>query len=68
MKRMSQPDASAAAEKSPVAWFVMLERARERNDFEGAARASMRLRRLGIDVRYISPVEAQDEQAVTSPR
>jgi len=38
--------------ESPVAWFFILERARECGDFERAANAQKELRRLGIEVRY----------------
>lgn len=37
---------------SPAAWFVMLEIARKRGDFEQAARAQRELKRLGVEVRY----------------
>ena len=37
---------------SPVAWFVVLERARLKNDFETAAKAEQELRRLGVIVKY----------------
>jgi len=43
---------------SPVGWFVALERARERNDFEHAANAIRQLRRHGIKVEYL-PNERQ---------
>lgn len=39
-------------ENSPVAWFVVLEQARQGNDFERAAKARQELKRLGVDVKY----------------
>ncbi|MBN2216548.1 MAG: hypothetical protein JW719_04145 [Pirellulales bacterium] len=40
-------------EEQPTYWFVLLEIARERGDFESAAEASRQLRRLGVSVRYL---------------
>jgi 5,10-methylenetetrahydrofolate reductase len=40
------------AENSPVAWFVMLERARTTGDFERAAQAVRELKRLGVTVTF----------------
>lgn len=40
------------ATRSPVAWFVMLERARERGDIDAALAAQEELRRLGVLVSY----------------
>jgi len=37
---------------SPIAWFYTLEDARQRNDFDRAARAKRELERLGVLVRY----------------
>jgi hypothetical protein len=37
---------------SPVAWFVMLERARLDRNFEVAAKAQRELVRLGVSVKY----------------
>ncbi len=37
---------------SPVAWFCVLERARNTDDYELAARANHELKRLGVDVRF----------------
>lgn len=37
---------------SPVAWFVVLERARHDRDFELAAKAKQELIRLGVSVKY----------------
>jgi hypothetical protein len=36
----------------PVYWFVVLEQARERSDFESAANAKQELERLGVRVSY----------------
>ena len=41
-----------AADNSPVAWFVMLERARQANDFAMATKAIRELKRLGVTVKY----------------
>lgn len=40
------------AADSPVAWFVVLERARQDDDFALAARATRELRRLGVVVKH----------------
>ena len=37
---------------SPVAWFVVLERARQDSNFELAAKARQELDRLGVTVKY----------------
>ncbi len=37
---------------SPVAWFVVLERARQDSNFELAAKARQELGRLGVIVKY----------------
>jgi len=37
---------------SVVGWFLELEVARERHDFEKAAVAKRELQRLGVEVRY----------------
>jgi len=37
---------------SPVAWFVVLERARQDSNFELAAKAKQELDRLGVSVKY----------------
>ena len=39
-------------QNSPVAWFVVLERAKKDNDFELAAKAKRELERLGVIVKY----------------
>ena len=41
-------------EDSPAAWFAVLERARQTNDFELAVRARRELERLGVKVTYRS--------------
>lgn len=43
-------DTSEPWRDSPVAWFVLLERARLRGDSDGVARALRELRRLGVDI------------------
>jgi hypothetical protein len=40
------------AEDLPVTWFCVLERARQTNDFETAAKARQELERLGVTVKY----------------
>jgi hypothetical protein len=37
---------------SPVAWFAVLERAKQTGDFATAARAVQELERLGVKVKY----------------
>jgi hypothetical protein len=50
---MSQKQSeSERPEDSPVAWFCVLERAREQNDFERAVEACQQLKRLGVKVSY----------------
>lgn len=51
MKEHTTTDQKEAVD-SPVAWFVVLERARQDNDFERAAQATQELKRLGVTVRY----------------
>lgn len=45
-------DEASRPEDYPVAWFVVLERARRTNNFELAARARRELERLGVKVTY----------------
>jgi len=49
-----------------VGWFLELELARERQDFERAAQAKRELQRLGVEVRYkrksIQQKEIADDQ------
>ena len=40
---------------SPVAWFVVLERARQDSNFQLAAKATQELDRLGVLVKYRRP-------------
>lgn len=42
---------------SPVYWFVLLQRARERADVEAALHAQRELNRLGVQVEYRNPEE-----------
>jgi uncharacterized protein YPO0396 len=42
-------------ENKPVYWFVILDSARERNDFETAAEAERQLDRLGVKVTFRRP-------------
>ena len=44
------------AHNSPVAWFVMLERARACNNFALAAQALQELARLGVIIKYNKPI------------
>ncbi len=39
-------------QNSPVAWFAVLERAKQYSDFELAAKAKQELERLGVTVKY----------------
>ena len=41
------------ATELPVYWFLILERAAERGDFEAAAQAQKELERLGVTVRFV---------------
>lgn len=43
-------DTSEAWRDFPVAWFVLMERARLRGDADGVARALRELRRLGVEI------------------
>ncbi len=52
MKAHTEIGSDRPPEESPVAWFVMLERARMDGDFERAAHAQRELARLGVMVRY----------------
>lgn len=52
---MNETELKAAkheAEHSAVAWFAVLERARQQHDFSTAAQAKDQLERLGVFVRY----------------
>ena len=39
-------------EHSPTVWFCVLERAIRGEDYQTAQRATRRLKRLGVDVRF----------------
>jgi hypothetical protein len=54
-------------EDSPTAWFAVLERARQTNDFELAERAHRELERLGVKVTY-GPHAAGTRKAVRDGR
>ncbi|MBN2019294.1 MAG: hypothetical protein JW749_03615 [Sedimentisphaerales bacterium] len=41
---------------NPVAWFLMLERAKQLHNFELAAKALRELERLGVIVKYRKPI------------
>ena len=49
---MLQSETEINYHDSPVAWFVMLETARAKGDFEKAAQAKRELERLGVFVKY----------------
>jgi len=56
---MPVPDASiekcaGKASEHRVAWFVVLERAREIHDYERAAQALGKLKRLGVTIKFRS--------------
>lgn len=44
----TNPTPESQAEASPVAWFVMLEAARQKRDRDAEARARRELARLGV--------------------
>jgi len=46
---------------SPVAWFCVLEQARQNNDFERAAEAKRQLERLGVVVKYRRKIKSQGD-------
>lgn len=52
MRKEEIEKARREAEDSPIAWFLVLERARRMRDFERAAQATRELKRLGVTVRY----------------
>ncbi len=43
----------------PTYWFAVLEIAREKGDFDGAADAREQLKRLGVCVNYEPPARAE---------
>jgi len=60
MKREPQSDAAPkTAEESTVAWFCVLEHAREHCHFAEAADAQRRLEALGVRVRYKRSTQAR---------
>jgi hypothetical protein len=52
MSMHRQKEVNRPPEDSPVAWFLVLERARIERDFVRAAEAQRQLERLGVKVRY----------------
>ncbi len=50
---------------SPAGWFVVLERARETNEYEAAGRALRELRRLGVIVKYRPRKRCPERQNTT---
>lgn len=50
-----EADKRREAADSPVAWFAVLERAKQTGDFATAARAVAELERLGVKVKYQKP-------------
>jgi hypothetical protein len=52
MRKDEVEKARREAENSPVAWFVMLERARTTGDFDREAEAIRELKRLGVTVTF----------------
>lgn len=51
------------AADSPVAWFAVLERAKQTGNFAKAARAVQELTRLGVSVKYRRRSRAPEGQA-----
>jgi hypothetical protein len=47
------PKADTSFLDSPVVWFVELERARARHDYDRASESLRQLRRLGVIVRFL---------------
>jgi hypothetical protein len=52
---MSGPPPDHEAARSPLYWFVILEKAVARGDHEAAATAQKELAKLGVVVRYGRP-------------
>jgi len=46
------PDDTLPVTESPAYWFLLMEDAKGRGDFEAAARAKRELQRLGVTVTY----------------
>lgn len=53
-------NARRQAAVSPLAWFIVLERARETRDYERAAEAIRQLRKLGVTVKFHRRPKAGD--------
>jgi hypothetical protein len=53
-----KPKSDESWREQPVAWFVALEIARQKNDFEKAAQAHRELKRLGVNVSFSSAPSA----------
>ena len=49
---MANQEKATDAQQEPVYWFVVLEKALERSDFDEAAHAQRELNRLGVCVSY----------------
>lgn len=62
--RRDQASTEAAAREQPVYWFLILELAVEKGDFNAAAAAQRELRRMGVEVTYSR--RAEDRKAVTA--
>jgi hypothetical protein len=58
--------ATASVRDNPTFWFAVMESAKEKGDFEGAARAKRELERLGVLVTYQKPRGARREAAHAS--
>lgn len=59
MRRANPKRAQQEAEGSPVAWFCVLQRARQAGDLEGEAEARRRLRELGVSVEFTKGQEKE---------
>lgn len=60
---MSKEQLITEAQQTPTYWFLVLETARETGDFQAAAEAQHRLRRLGVTVLYERPRRSQRKAA-----
>ena len=49
---MSDTQSKPRIEDEPAAWFAMLMTARERDDFDLAAKADQKLKQLGVTVKF----------------
>jgi hypothetical protein len=52
----------------PLWWFARLEAARERSDFQAAARAQRELERLGVSVQFRSRRPVRREEVFSATR